>query len=146
MKRGALIQSMQEQEFLGHGWREVKWLPLATAVVYDLGGPWFRPDQPTRLTVPAGVGWVQVAANIALKDPWDGHAVLRIAKNGGVFSGQPGQTVGQGIYWSRINIASAPLQVKPGDYFTVEANHNRRNRPQVLGLEHESWFSVWALD
>jgi hypothetical protein len=89
--------------------------------IYDIGGIHDPALNPSRLTVPAGMNWARVTANIAWATVFSADYGVQIVKNGSTYYGVPWVQ----IYSAPVNIpalfnlSSSWLQVAPGDYFEL---------------------------
>jgi hypothetical protein len=89
--------------------------------IYDIGGCHDPGVNPSRLTVPAGMNWARVTANIAWATVFSADCGVQILKNGSSYYGVPWVQ----IYSAPVNIpalynlSSSWLQVVPGDYFEL---------------------------
>lgn len=101
---------------------------------------------PTRLTVPAGVSRVRVAANVR----WAAHATgLRsalIRKNGAVFDGAPSSYISTGTSLEhQVNLVSPAVAVADGDYFELLVQQNSGGNLAVTS-EGRTWFAIEVVE
>lgn len=89
------------------------------STVYDDGG-WWAGGDPTKLSVPSGLNYVEVGANFYVTNVGSGQPTyLSINKNGAGFAGGPVNLQATGTD-RRLSVASGPLSVVGGtDYFTA---------------------------
>lgn len=105
---------------------------------YDTSSFWSA-EQPTRLTVPAGVSYVRLTGQLT-NDPADGQLYGTIYKNGAVFDVMPisdTETAGG----DSVNFVSPVVPVVPGDYFEVNAYTQTARNLVVTG----TWFQIEAV-
>lgn len=132
--RGSLVYRTSNQSISNGVATMVQW----QAEEYDNGNWW---TSGTRLTVPSGISYVRVAANIV----WAGSAggsyrSVQIKKNGAAVRGGaralqgPASTAGV-----TLNLVTAPLAVSPGDYFEIEVQQD-----SGAALNVTSGNSTWA--
>jgi RHS repeat-associated protein len=94
-----------------------------TGTVFDTGGFWSS-GSPARVTVPAGVGYVQVSAWL-----WQYSqctlCLIRIVKNGSsVVAESYAATANTGFGGAKFNAWAPVIPVVAGDYFTVRVYQN----------------------
>ena len=104
------------------------------ASVYDTDSWYNHGAQPTRLTVPTGVSYVVLSANIRLNSPATMELIL--IKNGA-------QVVDAGFNPNStalsLNATSGPIPVTPGDYFEFVLY---TSSPQTIDSTKPQWFSI----
>ena len=111
---------------------------------YDSDACWSAAD-PTKLTVPADISKVYVVGQ-SQWEPWPiGHRRLRILRNGMPVAGIPAATLNSYSPYITddhvLNIVSAPLDVVPGDYFTMEVYQDVGTDWPLVGSV-ETWFAL----
>jgi len=81
----------------------------------------FNPAQPTRLTIPSGITKVRVSGVIAFGTSNVGYRQQRILQNGGAIpaGGRINLGLPNGANITPLNITGFPVDVSPGDYFTM---------------------------
>ncbi|UMO76002.1 putative tail protein [Planktothrix phage Pra-JY27] len=132
--RRALVRKNADQTNITSAGALVTW----QTVIYDVGG-WYSGAQPTRLTVPAGVSRVRVTANVRLTSASAGNVLLEHWRNGAVFLGMGSQSFATGFSNTQINIASAIIDVSPGDYFEVWASPSAT---RTAANTQATWFQI----
>lgn len=115
--------------------------------LYDVGGWHDTVTNNSRVTVPAGVSYVQLVGMI---DPsaftanqW---AELSIRKNGSVIANTPCVTVksvGTATV-TRHQVITPPLAVSPGDYF--ELFFQTQSDASITLLDTRLWLAIWKVD
>ena len=111
-----------------------------TGPAFDTGGFW-NTVTPTRLTVPNGVGSVQVAASITFGYPCSICQVYLVQNGTTVVARSYGSTANTGFGEATFTVVAPNVHVVPGDYFTVRAYQNGGG-PVMLSVR----FSLAALD
>jgi RHS repeat-associated protein len=112
-----------------------------SAAAFDTRGFWSSAS-PTRLSVPTGVSYVQVAASIDLPTTCT-VCKIYVLKNDAMIVGESyGSTANNSVFGGATFTAVAPaLRVRPGDFFTARVYHNigasasRRVRFSIRGLD-----------
>jgi len=126
----------------------VKVINFATTT-HDTSGI-FSVGLPTRLTVPAGVSYVRLTAQVDIQSNATGQRIAWVRKNGA----DPGSNdwpytsanaVG-GSLQTVLNMVSPPLPVVPGDYFELVCYQNSGSR-LIAGLtgSNITFFSMDVL-
>lgn len=114
------------------------------AAEYDTDSFWSA-GSPSRLTIPAGVSKVRLYAGVRADTTAITHLLCNIDKNGASFLGggalEPEAMV-SGLT-TRIAIASAPVDVIPGDYFEVET---RANTSANISNDPNTYFALEVLE
>lgn len=113
------------------------------ATEYDTDSFWSA-GNPTRLTVPSGVSKVRLYAGARFAAAAISYAFLNIDKNGASFLGGGAlemEAMASG-FTTRIAIASAPVEVSPGDYFEVQT---RAGASVNLLVDPQTYFAVEVL-
>ncbi|MEE8331643.1 MAG: hypothetical protein V3R84_07705 [Acidimicrobiia bacterium] len=113
------------------------------AAVYDIGGWFDQPTNPSRLTVPTGISKIRVGtglsyilmpitadcfANIRKNNAPEWHGVPQMSGSNDVF------TNGSGVMWSPW------VDVVPGDYFEVWVQHTHTTAEALD--QDRSWFAI----
>lgn len=106
----------------------------------DEGG-WFDSGSNTRLTVPAGVTRIRLAACVDF-DSAANQAVVQITKNGSL-TGMPGNEAETGG-GEVVSVASGVMEVTPGDYFQVEVYVSATGGRDVEVTQ--TFFSIEAVE
>ena len=114
-------------------------------------GEFYSAQNPTRLTIPAGVNRVRITASISFEQSEDNNGrQARITKNGAYFPGGGSvETVNYGAstgYSGRLNVTSAVVSVQENDYFEILARHNKGFGEALNVIANETWFSIEAVD
>lgn len=98
---------------------------------------WHDGTNPTRVTVPAGVNYVRITANIQTSSTLN-QVVLSVIKNGNTFVGATSydnDTSGQDF----LNLCTAIIPVSPGDYFELTI-FSASSRTVTAGTN--TWLSI----
>ena len=113
------------------------------SVVYDFGGVSNLSSYPTRLTVPPGMNWARVMANIMWQNVFSGDVGVFINKNGNSFFGMPYLqfSATQSTLPPHMNISSSWVQVVPGDYFEVFVSQTSGSS-QNIGTGVNTTFAI----
>lgn len=117
------------------------------AVTWE-NGEWFSLAEPTRLIVPDGVSYVELAAGVTLETGHgitDGRIELHIIKNGvgGAGTGkQHCELVGGG---ENVNVSHGIHKVRAGDYFEARVfNINGSTSDLTMTNNVSTWFQIRA--
>src|SRR5262249_39679637 len=114
-------------------------LPFS-APVFDSGG-WWNGSSPTRLTVPAGVNYVQVTASVELSYTCTVCNAFLVKNDDTIVGWSYGATANTGIGSAAFTVMAPVLKVSPGDFFTVRTSQNSGG-----ALWSAVHFSVVGLD
>lgn len=117
------------------------WTPLDWQVAhYDEEGWADLAAQPKRLTVPAGVQWVQLGGWVRFDGFHSGQILLRCTKNG--TSGYPGCIWGvQHSAWG-VSVQTPPIPVQEADFFELEL---RQTDSEGTQPDERTAFAIWRL-
>lgn len=118
--RGALVYRTSNQSISNSTATAIQW----QIEDYD-NGNWWTSGSSTRLTVPSGISYVRISANVVWAGASGGFRQLSINKNGSSVRGGGREVVdaATGIGHS-LNVVSAPMAVSPGDYFEIIVQQN----------------------
>lgn len=111
--------------------------------VYNTAGFW-KPSEPTRLTVPKGVKKVRVAINILWQSNNTGTRLLRVRKNGQYIAGLPYE-IKNASSTSGHNGISGVIDVKEGDYFELDTNQYSGGDLDFRADPY-TWFSIEVVE
>lgn len=128
---GALLKRSTTQSITGSTNTVVNW----DAEEYDEGSWHSTSSNTSRITIPAGVSRVRLAARIT-RDDVINQLVVNILKNGADAIGMPwhdADTSGA----DSVSVASAVVSVTEGDYFEVQVYSDTG-----FAVQTTSWFSV----
>lgn len=113
------------------------------SAVYDTG-EWFSTAQPTRLTVPPGVSYLRLSANLSISshsvDTWLNAYIF---KNGAAFAGMPRMMSDFGSSNPGVNLHSAIIPVTLGDYFELFGQVENDTTVDITAAS--SWFCAEAM-
>lgn len=101
---------------------------------------WWSGAAIDRLTVPAGISYVDITANVLISSAV-GRVLLMLYKNGAIFDGSPRdeKTADVGATNPGLNIHAQDISVNPGDYFSLHALAS--GNVSALTGEH-TWFAI----
>lgn len=117
-----------------------------------VGGAGFHEGviNPTRFTIPPGVGAVRLTGQVALAPPTTANSVVTInlLKNGsplapGIWGESYKSTGGGSTFTAQLN--SGPLKVVPGDYFELNVFSGAGVPTPVVVAAANSWFAIEAI-
>ena len=98
-------------------------------VVYDTDN-FFDSENPTKLTIPAGVSKVRLTAGVRTESISTGKFEIAIYKNdNNIYGGRPALTWGGGYG----NISSPVITVSEGDYFELVVYQNSGSSSNLIG-------------
>jgi hypothetical protein len=119
---------------------------LWTHELYDTDSIHSIVTNTSRLTVPTGVSFVRVKAQVTWTLISSGELLLYIVKNGAAFIGQPlSSVIANGILGQSQSITSSILPVSSGDYFEAcVAQYSGTNKDCCLD-QYRSWFALEIL-
>jgi hypothetical protein len=131
---GALVTKSATQSLSGGVPTIVTW----QTVVYDTGGFADLASQPTRLTVPAGVGFVRLTAGIALATPaGSGQQFLTALLNGAIgWIGRFTDARSSNQYFLAV---SPVLQVAPGDFFEIRIT---TTTAEIIAVTDQTYYGL----
>lgn len=136
--RGAMVRKSANQSISSGTNTPVTW----QTAIYDTSGI-YSPSNPTRLTVPAGVTKVRLAAQIVFGANATGKRDVLIQKNGSLnYDGRATTNTLPVTGTSQtmtVNLTSPVLEVTQGDYFEILAYQNSGG-----SLTVDDWWTTWA--
>lgn len=141
--QGALVKLTSTQSIPDTTSTAVSW----SAAEYDNASIWSG-GSPTRLTVPTGVRWVRLQANVAfaIDAAGTGRRLVKIKKNGSDGFGLPIMHIWPNESFGArtdLNVCSAALQVTGGDYFEVFVEQGSGGSIGLVGTGTvENWASM----
>jgi hypothetical protein len=136
--KGAMVRKSANQSIPSGTNTPVTW----QTAIYDTSGI-YNPSNPTRLTVPAGVTKVRLAAQIVFGSNATGKRDVLIQKNGSLnYDGRATTNALPVTGTSQtmtVNITSPVLEVTQGDYFEILVYQNSGG-----SLTVDDWWTTWA--
>lgn len=136
--RGALVKRTGTQSISANTETSIAW----QAAEYDTDSFWSA-GAATRLTVPAGVTKVRLAANVS-DNGTNKESYAYIFKNGAAFLGGPDHGSVGGGFNNRKNLHSAVVNVSTGDYFELRVYYTVA--ATVPAAYTNLWMSIEAVE
>jgi hypothetical protein len=137
--KGALVKKAADQTAANYtALTAIAW----DSEAYDTDGFHDNATNNTRLTVPAGVGYVRLSGSVAISSITTGvYVITTLTKNGSEdFAGHGGQTEQSGLSDRTVSFQSPVLAVSAGDYF--EFKIVLQTDTSVTINAARSWFAM----
>jgi hypothetical protein len=137
--RGALVRKTIDQSLSASTWTAIQF----DTVSYDTN-TFHSSGANTRLTVPAGVTKVALAANLRFEGG-SANWVATIRKNGSEIAGGGAASGASGFTDGQLNLASAVIPVVAGDWFDIAVFISAARTVKGVGTLR-SWFAIQVIE
>lgn len=142
-RAGALVYPSVQQSIPNSTTTAIVW----STAVYNYYSIWEGTTNPTRITVPANVGWVKISGNIrfAATNVDSSDFILLLRKNGSAtFNGNPRVSLQSGATSTlyEMQVTSAILPVSAGDYFELCVSQGTGGSLNTDSTFTSQWFSM----